>query len=179
MKRPDRITAVFGAIVLAAVVVVGGFSASATGGDQSDPLVTLSYLTQVVTPELMEKVEEQVAANEQALAEKLDGAINDYSEQMEQVLSQGTGESSAYIVVSLPAGRTLQPEAGSELLLRSGGAQVSFGTAPVLLDATAGSSLEVGGALKTNHLYVAPLSSVGVTASADAVFLVRGTYSIA
>lgn len=179
MKKPDRITAVFGAIVLTAVVAVGAFSASAAGGDQSDPLVTLSYLTQVVTPKLMEKVDEQVAANEKTLTDKLNTAIDDYSKQMEQALGQGTGESASYVTVSLSAGQTLYPAAGSELLLRSGGAKVSAGTSPVLLDATAGSSLEIGGALKTNHLYVAPLDGVKLTASSAAVFLVRGAYTVA
>ena len=179
MKRPDRITAAFGAIVLTAVVVVGAFSASAAGGDQNDPLVTLSYLTQVVTPELLEKVDEQVEANEKALTDKLDAAIDDYSRQMEQVLAQGTGESASYVSVSLSAGQTLQPAAGSELLLRSGGAKVSAGNSPVLLDAMASSSLEIGGALQTNHLYVAPLDGVRISVSSAAVFLVRGAYTVA
>ena len=179
MKKPDRITAAFGAIVLTAVVVVGAFSASAAGGDQSDPLVTLSYLTQVVTPELMEKVDEQVAANEQALTDKINTAIDEYSKQMEQALGQGTGGSAAYVSVTLSAGQALYPAAGSELLLRSGGAKVSAGTPPVLLDTTGGSSLDIGGALKANHLYVAPLDGVKLTASSATVFLVRGAYTIA
>lgn len=178
MKKPDRITAVFGAIVLTAVVVVGAFSASAAGGDQSDPLVTLSYLTQVVTPQLMGEVDEQVAANERALTDKLNAAIDEYSRQMEQALSQGTGESAAYVPVSLSAGQTLYPVAGGELLLRSGEAKVSIGTSPVLLDATAGSSLEIAGSLTADHLYVAPLDGAGVTAASACVFLVRGTYTI-
>lgn len=180
MKKPDRITAVFGAIVLTAVVAVGAFSASAAGGDQTDPLVTLSYLTQVVTPQLLEKVDEQVAANEQALTDKLNTAIDEYSKEMEQALGQGAGGSaSVYAVVSLSAGQTLSPAAGSELLLRSGTAKVSAGTAPVLMDATAGSSLELGGSLTANHLYVAPLDGVKLSVSSAAVFLVRGTYTVA
>lgn len=178
MKRPDRITAIFGAIVLTAVLVVGAFSASAAGGDKGDPLVTLSYLTQVVTPELLEKVDEQVKANEQALTDKLDAAIDDYAKQMEQALGQGTGASASYAPVSLSAGQTLYPAAGSELLLRSGEAKVSAGTSPVLLDATAGSSLEIGGSLTVNHLYVAPLDGVKISASSAAVFLVRGGYTV-
>lgn len=178
MKKPDRVTAVFGAIVLSVVVLVGAFSAFAAGGDQTDPLVTLSYLTQVVTPALQDKVDEQVAANEKALTDRLNEAIDEYSKQMEQALSQGTGKSTAYASVSLAAGQTLYPTAGSELLLRSGGAAVSAGTSPVLLDATAGSSLEIGGSLAANHLYVAPLDGAGITAASACVFLVRGTYTI-
>lgn len=178
MKRPDRITAAFGAIVLTAVVVVGAFSAAAAGGDKNDPLVTLSYLTQVVTPELLEKVNEQVEANEKALTEKLNDAIDAYSRQMEQALAQGTGESAAYVPVTVSAGQVLQPAAGSELLLRSGGASVSAGTSPVLMDATSGSSLAVGGTLQANHLYVVPLDGARISASSAAIFLVRGGYTV-
>lgn len=178
MKKPDRITAVFGAVVLSAVVLVGTFSALAAGGDQSDPLVTLSYLTQVVTPALEEKVDKQVEANEQALTDKLNAAIDEYSRQMEQTLSQGTGASAAFASVSLAPGQTLCPAAGSELLLRSGGAVVTVGSSPVLLDATAGSSLEIGGSLTQNHLYVAPLEGAGVAVESAALFLVRGAYTV-
>ena len=179
MKK-DRITAAFGAIVLACVMVVGAFSASAAGGDQQDPLITLSYLTQVVKPELLEKVDKQVAANEQALNEKIDAAIENYSKEMEQALSQEDVESSAFYAVWLDAGQTMIPAAGSELLLRMGGAKVSAGTSPVLLDATSGGSLEIGGALQMNHLYVAPLEAVGITADETGVLLLmRGTFTLA
>lgn len=178
MNKANRITIGFGALVLASVVAVAGISAAATGGDQTDPLVTLSYLTQVVKPELMEMVDDQVAANEAALSEKLDAAINDYSEQMEQALTQGGGSSSSYIVVTLSAGQMVIPEAGSEVLLCSGGAKVASDSASVLFDTTAGSSLDKGGSLKANHLYVVPMSETGITASADSVLLVRGEYFV-
>lgn len=178
MKKSNRITIGFGALVLVCVVAVAGISAAATGGDQTDPLVTLSYLTQVFKPEVMEMVDDQVAANEAALTTKLDAAINDYSLQMEQALTQGGGSSSSYIVASLAAGQILLPEAGSEVLLCSGTANVALDSASVLFDTTAGSSLDKGGSLKTNHLYVVPLSGGGITASADCVMLVRGEYIV-
>lgn len=178
MRKPDRITAAFGAIVLTAVVAVGAFSASAAGGDQTDPLVTLSYLTQVVTPELLGKVDEQVAANEKALTDKLNAAIDEYSKQMEQVLGQGGSGSAAYVSVSLPAGKTLCPDAGSELLLCSGSGKVAAGSTPVLLDATSGASLTVGGSLTASHLYVVSSEGAGVTAVSASVLLVRGAYTI-
>lgn len=178
MKRPDRIAAFFGAAVLASVVIVSAFSVSAEGGDKKDPLITLSYLTQVVTPQLEEMVDKQVEANEEALNEKLNDAIDDYVEQMEDVLAESAGESSSYTFVTLAAGETMVPEAGSELLLRSGSVSVSSGSSPALIDATAGSNLEVGGGMKSNHLYVAPLEGATVTASVESVVMVRGAYTI-
>ncbi len=177
--RTNRFAVGFGAIVLACVCVVGGLSAAATGGDQNDPLVTLSYLTQVVTPELMQKVDEQVAANEQALAGKLDAAINEYSEEMKQVLSQGGGESSSYVPVVLEAGQSMMVEAGSELLMRSGTVKIASGTFPVLVNATSGNSLDVGEGLNNNNLYVAPMEGVVVTAFETSVIMVHGMYAVA
>lgn len=177
MRKTNRFAVGFGSLVLVCVCLVGGISAAATGGDQEDPLVTLSYLTKVVTPELMQKVDEQVAANEKALTEKLDKAIDEYSEQMKQVLSQGSGESSAYAAVSLKAGQSIRIEAGGELLLSSGAVKVSSGTSPALLDATDGGSLSSGGSLKGNHLYVVSADGCVVAASSDSVLMVRGLYT--
>lgn len=178
MKKTNRITIGFGALVLVCVVAVAGISASATGGDQTDPLVTLSYLTQVFKPEVLEIVDEQVAANEDALSAKLDAAIDEYSRQMEQALNQGGVSSSSYISVTLAAGQTLVPQAGGEVLLCSGTAKVVSNRASALFDTTAGSSLNQNGALKADHLYIAPLSGIGITASADCVMLVRGDYTV-
>ncbi len=120
-----------------------------------------------------------MTANEQELTDKLDADIDDYVKQMEQALEQGTGTSASYVPVSLAAGQTLQLAAGSEVLLRSGEVKVASGTSPVLLDATTGSSLEVGGSPTVNHLYVAPLDGVQLSAASAAVLLVRGTYTVA
>lgn len=178
MKRPDRIAVTFGAIVLASVTLVGAFSASATGGDQTDPLITLSYLTQVVTPELMTKVDEQVAVNEQALVGKVDAAIAEYSAQMEQALGGPGGGSAAYTLVTVARDALLCPGAGSEVLLRTGTAKAMSGTAPVLLDSTSGNTVSIGGTLQTNHLYIIPLEGTVISASTECTFLVRGSYTV-
>jgi hypothetical protein len=175
MKKPDRITAAFGALVLACVVLIGAYSALAAGGDQTDPLVTLSYLTQVVTPQLLEKVDQQVAANEKTLTDQVNTAIDGYTQQVEQALAQSGGGRGSYVSVSLSAGQTLSPAAGCEILLCSGAVKLSAGT---LLDTTAGSSLSAGGSLGANHLYVATQAGAGVAASSGSALLVRGGYTV-
>lgn len=176
MKKTNRITIGFGALVLMCVVAVAGISAAAAGGDQTDPLITLSYLTQVFKPEVMAQVDEQVAANEETLRADLDAAIDEYSRQMEQALNQGGASSSSYSSVSCAAGQVLMPQAGGEIVLCSGSAKVSSGSTAALLDTTAGSTLNPGGALKSSHLYVVSESGIGIAASADCVLLVRGDY---
>ena len=178
MKRSNRITAVIGAIILVSVTLIGAFSVSATGGDQTDPLITLSYLTQVVKPELMTKVDEKVAANEQALLGKVDAAIGDYSKKMEEALGGTGGDGAAYTVVSLSKDELLCPNAGVEILLRTGTAVISAGSVPVMLDATSGVTVGIGGALQANHLYVVPLEGAVISATEDCTLLVRGEYVV-
>ncbi len=178
MKMKNHASIVLSAFVLVGVIAVAGISASATGGDQTDPLITLSYLTQVVKPELMEMVDEQVAANETALSEKIDAAIADYSEQMEQMLEQNDKAGSSYVTVKLAAGNILIPAAGSEILLCSGSVKLTSDSASVLYDTTAGSSLNKGSALAANHLYLVPVDETGIAATANSVLLVRGDYFV-
>lgn len=179
MKQTNRVTAAFGAVVLAAVCAVGGISAAATGGDQADPLVTLSYLTQVFTPEIMDEVDKQVAASGKDLTDRLDQAIDDYSSQMEQALGEGGGESASFAVVTVPANRAVMPAAGGEVLLRSGTASAVSGTEPILIDSTAGSTVSVNGALLTDHLYVCPLDGAWIYCTSECTFLIRGSYTLA
>ncbi len=178
MKKTNRSAVAFGALVLACVCLVGGYTALATGGDQSDPLVTLSYLTKVVTPQLTEKVNQQVAANEQALTQKLDQAITNYSNEMKQILSQGTGESASFSVVAVNNGQNINILPGSEVLLRTGKVKIAAGASPALLNATDGKTLEQGKNITANNLYVVPLEGVVLTAIADSVLMIRGQFVV-
>lgn len=178
MKRPNRIAAAFGAIILASVTLVGAFSASATGGDQSDPLITLSYLTQVIKPELLNKVDKQVAANEKALMDKVNSAIDGYSKEMEDALGGTSGDGAVYTAVKLSKDELLCPGAGVEIMLRTGTATAVSGLVPIVLDATSGATVGIGGALVPNHLYVVPLEGSVIAAKTDCTLLVRGSYVI-
>ena len=178
MKRSNRIAAAFGVIILASVALIGAFSASATGGDQTDPLITLSYLTQVVKPELLGKVDEKVAANEQTLLEKVNAAIDDYSKEMEAALGGTGGNGAMYTAVTLSKGALLCPNAGVEILVRTGTAKVLAGANPVVHNATSGAGVSIGGELQANNLYVVPLEGAVICATSDCTLLVRGGFVV-
>ncbi len=178
MKRPNRIAAAFGAIILASVTLVGAFSAAATGGDQTDPLITLSYLTQVVKPELMSKVDDQVAANEQELLNKVNSAIDGYTKEMESALGGTTGDGAVYTLIELSKGELLCPVTGGEIMLRAGTAVVLSGSAPVLHNVTSGAAVGIGGSLQVNNLYVVPLEGAVISATTDCTVLVRGEFVV-
>lgn len=150
------------AAVLAALTAIG-FSASGGAGSQSDPLVTLSYLTETFTGQVMEKVDALIAQRNDQLSQSLGGGAS---------VSGG-----AYAAVTLSAGQALYGEAGCEVLLRSGGAACAPSAEPGLIDATSGGSVSGGGALQPNHLYLMTDSRT-VTSASGASLLVRGPYAV-
>ena len=146
-------------IRLAAFCLAGACLAAGAGalaaGDQNDPLVTLSYLTQTVLPDLVKSTQDKADAKAQEL-----------TTQFEQLAGQsGTGGSASYQVVTLSAGQRMNLGLGAEVMLR--------------VDTTTGENLNHGGALVQNHLYMATMTDHYITAGGSTVkVLVRGSFSL-
>lgn len=176
MKKPDkRWTIRLGALALSAVLLGTG-AALAAGGDQSDPLVTLSYLNQTALPQIIKQVEDKTAAKQKELEQNLTDQINQYKQQA----GQGTsGGSASYTLVSMTKGQVMSLGVGCELLLRVGSVTVKANTSPALIDLSSGGTVGSGTSLTKNHLYMATIADRTLTAAADAKLLVRGSYSIA
>lgn len=179
MKTKRSKTTAVAALCLAGLCVVGAATAAAADpGSQGDPIVTLSYLNQTVTPSLMNKVDKAVSANEKALVDKLNAAIDSYTKQMDAALQNGGTGSAAYSVVSLSSGQTMKLEVGCEVMLRAGSASCVSSSSPGLIDTTGGTTLDGGKALVKNHLYMATISDRSIKANGAVKVLVRGGYSI-
>lgn len=171
------------ACLLLAAVVLASFAALAFGGagSQGDPLVTLSYLNDTFLTQVLEKVDKSLDERGGRLRGEIDQQIAQREQELRGQLSGGSpaAPASAYTAVTLSAGQTLSGEAGCELLLRSGSAVCVADSAgvPGMVDATSGGSVNGGGALQANHLYLMP-APAGVRASSEAAVLVRGGYSV-
>ena len=181
MKKPDkRWTIRLGALALTAALLGTG-AALASGGDQSDPLVTLSYLNQTAIPQIVKQVEERSAEKQKELARSFAAQI----EQYKQAGNSGgsvtpAGGSASYTLVTLSQGQALSPAVGCELLLRVGTASVQAGGSPALIDLSTGGTIDSGASLTKNHLYMSTIEGRTVTATANTVkLLVRGGYSVA
>ena len=162
------------AVVLACALVAVGAAAFAVGGSD-DPLVSVGYLNKVFAPAVYEKVDKAVRDNEAALKAGLDKAID---EKLQTSGSPG-GDSASFQVVTLSRGQTLTGQVGCEVMLRVGTAVCVSDSAPGLIDTTEGTTLNHGGALQANHLYMVTIATRGVTATADVVkVLARGSYTI-
>jgi hypothetical protein len=169
MNRKNRLIITL-SLVLALVLGIGIGSYAASGyGSSSDPLVTLSYLTEKLTPELLQQVDKRLDAKEDAL-------VKEFADMM---AAQSSIKADSYTVVSLSNGQRLIGQVGCEILLRIGTANCTAQYTPGLVDASAGGTINSGAALTANHLYMVTIANHGITATSSGVkVLVRGEYTI-
>lgn len=158
------------ALVVGCILTTG--LALGAAGDASDPLVTLSYLTQTVTPSIMTQVDKLIADKAAETEKKFEKAIAAAGS------GGGSAQSAAFTLVSLNAGQKLLPEVGCEMLLRIGTAKVTADSTPALINMTTGEAVKSGASLKTNHLYLCTIADRVIEASTSMKILVRGGYSI-
>ena len=147
-------------IVVAVLAAGAGVYAATNYGTQSDPLVTVSYLTDTLEPSIMGDFDNHLAA----AMEQLEFAF-------EQEMAGAAG---VFEVVSLSSGQTLSGNAGCEILFRSGSASA----VGALLDVSAGASVSSGTSLTANHLYMTSVSGDGLKAGGSVTLLVRGVFTI-
>ena len=157
------------AVVLLALsgILSTTISLAAEVGSEGDPLVTLSYLNDTFLNTILTKVDQKIAARNSQIAQQLG--------------SQSTsGTAATFTVVTLSKGQVLTGDIGCEVMLRVGTASCVSPSSPGLIDESAAVTLNNGGALVQNHLYMMTIEGRGVKATAATTkLLVRGTYTIA
>lgn len=145
-------------------------SLAAEAGSTGDPLVTLSYLNETFLGNILFAVDQKIAARNSQIVQQLGGSVS----------TGGTSTASTFTVVTLSNGQTLTGQIGCEVMLRVGSAVCVSFSAPGLIDETAASTLNNGGGLVQNHLYMMTIENRGVKATAATTkLLVRGSYTIA
>jgi len=162
MKKNRWFVRADGLLMLSALLMTT-LSVAASVGSSKDPLITLSYLEEVFMDEVLERVDDKIDERNDELASKLGGS--------------GGGDS--FTVVTLSNGQTLVGDIGCEVMLRVGTAVCVSPSSPGLIDESAASTLNNGGALVTNHLYMMTIEGRGVLATSDTVkVLARGSYAV-
>lgn len=145
-------------------------SLAAEAGSTGDPLVTLSYLNETFLGNILSAVDQKIAARNSQIVQQLGGSVS----------TGATSTASTFTVVTLSNGQTLTGQIGCEVMLRVGSAMCVSSSAPGLIDETAASTLNNGGGLVQNHLYMMTIENRGVKATAATTkLLVRGSYTIA
>lgn len=166
--------------VLAAVALISGLTTMAVTnyGSKDDPLVTLSYLDETVTPAIMEKFNAALDAKTaelQAMIDKLSGQSAPPSGG-----TSGSSTPSGFVVLTLKNGQTVTCGVGTEIMPRIG-TVTSYGKSnPRLVDETTATAVSTAGkTLTTNHMYMVTIKDNGVKATRDNTkILIRGDYTV-
>ncbi len=177
MRKKERIITA-AAVILAIILILGLSAVAANYGTAEDPLVTLSYLRDVLTPDL----KKEVSTAAQEVKDELEGSFNGKIEAISRQLDDSGNaqhKTYTYSVVTLQSGQTLTGSIGTELMLRVGSAECFASGTTGIIDTTESKTLENGDAMKENHMYMITINGRGMKATSYVMVLVRGEYSIA
>ncbi len=177
MKTKKKIMLALGVLVAVAFISGASILAATTLGTSTDPLVTLSYLTGKLKPQIMSDVNAGISAAEASLAPSLDAKISGFKADIDSKSSSSSSQTAGFAVVSLNQNQTLVCGIGTEILLRLGTAS-AVGSAPALVDSTSGSTLSAGGALTANHMYLVSIQGNGLKATSSVKLMIRGPYTV-
>ena len=184
---------------LVAVLMVAGLGViAAEYGSQSDPLVTLSYIEQVLLPQAQKDVDQQVEDSMEDFEDLLNAKNKDIQKYIDKklrsfasgdvdealveeiaalILEEGEPSSvsnAPWAVITVPAGATVVCEPGVQAVLRSGQAS----STAVLVDLSNGEDLTAGKALALNHMYVTDASGEGFFTAQGCTVLISGGYTV-
>lgn len=167
MKKNRWLARMLVVLVLSGLLSMTVTVASGVGTD-NDPLVTLSYLKETFTKDILKQVDEKIAARNNQIAQQVGGQ-----------LGSGDQIASEFTVVTLSNGQVLIGDIGCEVLLRVGTAVCVSPSSPGLIDESSAAVLNNSAALAQNHLYMMTIEGRGVKATATTTkLMVRGSYTI-
>lgn len=123
---------------------------AADPGSNEDPLVTLSYINDVLMPQVKSYVD-----------------------------SKATASSTSFEIVNLKGGQTVIAGASTEMILRMGSAQIVATKKGGVADVTSGIDLQNGAVMPSNHLLIVPLDDGrGAQMLSDGIIMIKGSYKI-
>lgn len=172
-------------VLIIAILALGFFALAVEYGTQNDPLVSLSYIEDVLKPELLSEVDKEAASVSSAISAyegRVDKKVDEVTDRMSAEITDadfaeiakqvptGAKISAPFTTVNLTAGKSLTLKSGCEILAR-GDLNVTGGS---LIDVTAG---ELSSSVKANHLYTAS-DTVTVSAKTNVTVFLRGNYLV-
>lgn len=174
MIRRKRVVTII-SVIIGIIVILGIWAVAETNyGSQSDPLITLSYITDVFTGQITEKLNQQIDTKVSELKSELEASVAE----LERLYAE-QDDSRKFELVTLSEGQVLTGSVGTELMLRVGTAQCHASASPGLIDYTSAGILENGGSLEKNHMYMITIEGRGIKAtSSNVMVLVRGEHAI-
>jgi hypothetical protein len=183
-----------GAVMMLCMLATGYAAIAAEYGSAEDPLITQSYIEEVLTPKTQRQIDSTVSAQAssfttlfeqrlRAVQDALDARFltlasdEDFMRKVAAQVGSAT-DVSGWQAVTVPSGQTLKLSAGSQVVLRSGSAKCISSGGAGLTDLSAGAKLPGGDALAASSLYYATTEGSGFRASSEVKALVIGSYTI-
>lgn len=137
--------------------------ASAEPGSADDPLITLSYVEDVLIPQMKGYVDSSVAGI---------GA----SSAPQSVTVEG---GSYYNIVNVSKGQTIIGDRSCQMILRMGSGTIVATEKGGIADVTLGYDLPNGTAAPSNHLLIIPVDDGrGIKMTSDGIIMICGSYSV-
>lgn len=192
-----------GALLLIILLFTGYVAVGAEYGTKNDPVVTLSYLTNVYSKTSQSQIDSAVSSQSTVYSSSIDSKIstlqtevnsklstlnskitgllnnsNFAQEVAEKVEADGSSQSAKWEAVQVASGKTLKTKVGTQVVLRIGSATCSSSGSVGFVNLTGGGNATVGGSLVKNNLYMATVEGLGVKVSSAATVLVAGDYTI-
>ena len=191
----------WGIVTLTVLLVAWGiFALAAEYGTQSDPLVSLSYITDVFRPNLLKQAENEgktraaeVQSTVRRFDEQINAKVNEFTDRNTAQVDNTMIDSVAakvktqipqpianapFTILTLSSGKILNLSSGCEVLVRSGDAICHANESPAMIDMTTGGALVSGNILSANHLYLNSGNGRTIRAKNAVTILVRGKYSL-
>lgn len=161
-------------VVLALTASMGGYIAFGAG-DSTDPLISKSYLDNILVPNILSQIDTKI---DQKLATLDVGGTNNNNNNSGFGNNTTTG-SNIYVSVQVSAGQIVLGDEGTQFILRSGSATSVCPGANGLVDTTAGIDIGEGSTIQPNHVYITPRDDGrGLHMYTDGYVMIKGNYSI-
>lgn len=185
MKKHPRLKILCGILALVSAMTVTVLAASYDSSE--DPIISLSYLTEVFRPSVEKDYEEKIAALEARIDQLTQGGYTPPATEPEtepETESDPLPEPAAgitYEVIEMKYGDCLFAAGPVDIMLRAGSAIcIAPDAAQGISDYTEGAEIYNGENLTKNHMCLIPRGDGrGIMATAQSVYImVRGDYSL-
>lgn len=137
---------------------------AANPGSADDPVVTLSYVNDVLIPQLKSYV---------------DAKVQSVSAGSGDVQVSATASGASYNIVNVSKGQTVIGGKSCQMIMRMGEGTIVATDKGGIADVTLGKDLTNGTEAPSNHLLIVPLDDGrGIEMETDGILMISGSYSV-
>lgn len=197
MKNKRRFTITVGSVLMVCMLVTGYVAVAAEYGSADDPLITQSYLEQVLTPSIQTSAENTVKTETARYQSAMEKKITEMSQALDDKVAAlaaklagsdafakkvaeagGVTQGDVWTTVQVAQDKTLRLNVNAEVILRSGNAVCVESAGTGLIDLSGGGMLRADAALEKDQRYIATTQGAGLHAVGEVTALVYGEYTL-